>query len=112
MSAASEIDQARELTVLAWRRTLLRGVVIAVVAARVFTDEVGLVLIVVAAVVIAGAAVLNLAASRAYSDISTGSGVPAPKVPSQLRRPTLRMGIATAAPLVLGCVALWWVLAR
>ena len=109
---STNVDSARELTVLAWRRTLLRGVVIAVIAVRVFTDEVGPVLIGVTIAVIAGAALLNLAASRAYSDIRSGSGLPAPDLPSVLRRPTLRMGIATVATLVLGCVALVWVLAR
>lgn len=109
---STELDSARELTVLAWRRTLLRAVLIMVIAARLFTDEVGPVLLGVTGVVIGGAALLNLSASRHYSTIRTGSGLPAPDVPSVLRRPTLRMAITTAGTLVFGCVALLWVATR
>ena len=112
MKALSPLDAAREMTVLAWRRTLLRGVLVVVVATRIFTDELGPIVIVVALVTIAVAAVLNLALSREYSQVRTGSGLPAPRVPGVLRRPTLRLGLPVVVTVLLGCVALWWVWLR
>ena len=41
MTRISADASARELTVLAWHRTALRWVVVAVVAARIFTNAIG-----------------------------------------------------------------------
>ena len=105
-----QLDTARELTILAWRRTILRLVLVAVVAARLFTEQFGALVIAVALVTIVSAAVLNLAATREFSQVSSGSGLPAPTLPGTLRRPTPRLAITAAGTLLLGLVSLWWVL--
>src|SRR6187402_924617 len=56
MTQLASEDAAREQTVLSWRRTALRWVVVAVVAARFFSEEIGAPLIIFALVVIVGAA--------------------------------------------------------
>lgn len=112
MTSLSPEDAAREQTVLAWRRTLLRWVVIAVVAARILSEEFGEVVIAVAFVTIVGAALLNLAASREYSSVRMGTGLPSPRVPDALRTPEVRLGILAVATLVLCLAALAWVVAR
>lgn len=104
------LDSARELTVLAWRRTILRWVLVAVVSARIFSDELGPAVIIVALATIAGGVLLNFAASRAFSGVRTGSGLPSPGVPQLLRSPTVRLGLAAGGTLVLGLAALVWVL--
>ena len=107
---SAQLDSARELTLLAWRRTILRWVVVAVAAARIFSDELGAAVVVVALVTMVAAALLNLAATREFSQVKTGSGLPAPSLPGTLRRPTPRLAITASGTLVLGLVALWWVL--
>jgi hypothetical protein len=106
---ARDLDQARELTVLAWRRTILRGVIIAVVAARVFSHEFGAVVIVIALATVGVGIWLNFAASREFSDVRSGSGLPSPWIPDALRRPTARLGITAGGCLILGLASLWWV---
>jgi hypothetical protein len=102
------LDTANELTVLAWRRTLMRWALVAIVGARIFTETFGVVVVIVAFVTIAGALVLNFAASRQYSTIRTGSGLPTPWMPSALTRPLFRIGVTTVATLVVGLAALAW----
>lgn len=99
MSQLSAELSAREMTTLAWRRTTLRWVVVAVVAARIFSDTVGRVVVVVAFVTIAAAALLSLAAARA--NLPDGRGTP-----------PARLAIVVAGTLLLGLVALVWVLSQ
>jgi hypothetical protein len=108
VSELSSIDAAREQAVLAWRRTALRWVVVAVVAARFFTEEIGWPLVAFTLVVILAAVALNFVVSREYSAVSTGSGVPSPGMPDALRKPAVRLGILAVATGALCVVALAW----
>ena len=99
MSQLSAEVSARELTVLAWRRTALRWVAVAVVAARIFTDTIGPAVVVVAFVTIAVAVALSLAAARENP-------------PDALLKPALRLGVVVVGTLALGVSALVWVLAQ
>ena len=108
-SAPRDLDPSREMTVLAWRRTILRGVIIAVIGARLFSAQFGAVVVVIALVVVGVGLLLNFAASREFSDVSSGSGLPSPWIPDALRRPTARLGITACGCLVLGLASLWWV---
>lgn len=99
MSQLTAEVSARELTALAWRRTTLRWVVVAVVAARIFTDTIGPVVVIVAFVTIAAAALLSLAAARE-------------SLPDDRGTPPVRLAIVAAGTLVLGLVALVWVLSQ
>jgi len=99
MSQLTPEAAARHLTVLAWRRTALRWVVIAVVAARIFTDAIGPVVIVVAFVAIALAVALNIAVERE-------------SLPDVLRTAAVRLGIVAVGTLALGIACLFWVLAQ
>jgi hypothetical protein len=112
MTQLAPEDAAREQTVLAWRRTALRWVIVAVVAARFFSEEIGAPLIIFALVVIVGAAWLNLVVSREYSHMRSGAGFPAPDMPDALRTPQVRLGILAGATLVLCLGALAWVVTR
>jgi len=93
---------ARELTVLAWRRTALRWVLVAVVAARVFFDELGLAAVAAALGVIVLAAWVSFRVTREFS-------ASRPDAPSS---PIPRLAGAVVGALVVGVVALWWVLVR
>ena len=109
MSKLSATAAARELTVLAWRRTLLRWAVVVVVAARVFTAEFGVVVVASALVVLAVAGLINLAVSREFSNIATDSDVAAPRLPQPLRRPSVRLAALFTGTLVVCVLALAWV---
>ena len=99
MTRISADASARELTVLAWHRTALRWVVVAVVAARIFTNAIGPAVIIVAFVTIAMAVALGRAAAREDS-------------PDAVRTPALRLGVVVVGTLVLGLVALLWVVSQ
>ena len=108
---SSETDAARELTMLAWRRTALRWVVVAVVAARVLSDDLGIGVVVVALLAIAAAWLVSLAARREFSHMAPSSDSATPTLPGTVRRPTPRLAIATVGTLLVGLVSLWWVVA-
>jgi len=93
---------ASELTVLAWRRTALRWVVVAVVAARLFFDVLGLAVVAAALVVIGLAAWVSIRVSRDFARAR----------PDAASSPVPRLAGAVLGTLVVGVVALWWVLAR
>lgn len=99
MTQMSPETSARELTILAWHRTALRWVAVAVVAARIFTDTVGPAVVVVAFVTIAAGVALSLAAAREDP-------------PDALRKPALRLGVVVVGTLGLGVAALVWVLVQ
>lgn len=99
MTPLSPQAAAHELTVMAWRRTVLRWVVVAVVAARIFTDTIGAAVVVVAFAAVGTAIAFGVAASRN-------------SLPDALRKPAVRLGILVSATLLLGAVALVWVLSR
>ena len=92
---------ARELTVLAWRRTSLRWVVVAVVGTRVFFEALGWVSVAVTLVVIAVAAALSVHTAREFA----GNG------PDAAKSPVLRLAAASGLAALLGVVAFWWLLA-
>ena len=99
MSQLTPEVSARELTTLAWRRTTLRWVVVAVVAARIFTDTVGRVVVVVALATIAAAVLLSLSAARA-------------SLPDDRGTPPVRLGVVALGTLALAILALVWVLSQ
>jgi small-conductance mechanosensitive channel len=99
MSPLTAEASAREMTALAWRRTTLRWVVVAVVAARIFSDAIGRAVVIVAFVTIAAAALLSLAAARESRPDDRGT-------------PPVRLGLVAAGTLVLALVALVWVLSQ
>jgi len=103
-------DQARELTVLAWRRTLLRWAVIAIVGARVFADQFGTPVVAVALAVVAVAVGLNFVASREFSKVRSGSGVPAPRLPDAVRKVRVRLAVLAVGTAAVALLALVWVL--
>lgn len=104
-----DLDPSREMTVLAWRRTILRGVVIAVVAARLFSAQFGAVVVVIALVVVAAGVWLIFAASRQFSDVRSDSGRPSASVAHALHHPTVRLAVTVSGALVLALASLWWV---
>lgn len=112
MTTLDPEDAAREQTVLAWRRTALRWVLVAVVAARFFSEEVGAPLVIFALVTIVAAAALNFVVSREYSKVRTGSRIPSPGMPDALRTPAVRLGILAVATAALCLAALLWVVSR
>jgi hypothetical protein len=91
---------ARELTVLAWRRTALRWVVVAVVGARLFYDALGGVVVAAALFAILVAAGLSIHVTREFG----GPDAPHSPVP--------RLAVLVVGTALVGLVALWWVLAR
>ena len=97
MSELTAEVSARELTMLAWRRTALRWVVVAVVAARIFTDTVGRGRGDRRARDDRGGRALSLAAARASLPDARGTS-------------PVRLGIVAVGTLALGVVALVWVL--
>ncbi len=99
MNQLTPLAAAREQTLLAWRRTSMRWVVVAVIAARIFTDTIGAAVIAVAFVTIAVAAAVNFAAAR-------------DSLPDAVRGPALRLGTAVVGTVALGVASLVWVLAQ
>ena len=97
MSELTAEASARELTMLAWRRTALRWVVVAVVAARIVTGAVGPVVVIVALAAIAAAVVLILAATRVNLPDARGTS-------------PVRLGIVAFGTLALAALSLVWVL--
>ena len=93
---------ARELTVLAWRRTALRWAVVAVVGARLFSEVLGWVAVAVALLVLAVAAALSIHTAREFG----GNG------PDAVNSPVPRLATACGLAALLGLVALWWLWAR
>lgn len=93
---------ARELTVLAWRRTALRWAVVAVVAARLFFDVLGVAVVIAALVVIALAAWVSIRVSRDFGQA----------LPDAASSPVPRLAGAVVGTCVVGLSALWWVLVR
>jgi hypothetical protein len=93
---------ARELTVLAWRRTSLRWVVVAVVGARVFSEALGWIPVALAAATILVAAALSIHISRELGG----------KQPDADHSPVPRLAVAVVLAGLVGVVALWWLWVR
>ncbi|MGC4175705.1 hypothetical protein [Demequina sp.] len=93
---------ARELTVLAWRRTSLRWVVVAVVGARLFAEALGWIPVALAAVTILVSGALSIHISRELGG----------KRPDADHSPVLRLAAACGLAGLLGLVALWWLWVR
>jgi hypothetical protein len=77
----------------------MRWVVVAVIAARIFTDTIGAAVLVVAFVTIAVAAAVNFAAAR-------------DNLPDAVHGPVLRLGSTVVGTVALGVASLVWVLAQ
>ena len=93
---------ARNLTTLAWRRTMLRWAVIAVFAARVFSDTLGAAVVVVALVTIAVAAGVSLQLSRQFAE----------NAPDAAYSPVPRLAIIGLGTVLVGVAALAWLALR
>lgn len=93
---------ARQLTVLAWRRTGLRWVVVAVVGARLFAEALGWIPIALAIVTILVVAGLSIHTAREFAG----------ERPDALHNPVPRLALAACLAGLLGLVALWWLWVR
>jgi len=90
------------MTVLAWRRTALRWVVVAVVGARLFVEALGWLPIAIALLTVVAAAALSLHTARELSG----------NRPDAAHSPVPRLAVACGLAALLGLVALWWLIVR
>ena len=96
MSGITPEASARELTVLAWRRTTLHWVVVAVVAARLFSQSLGAAIVAVAFATIVVAAALSAVASRRQLPDARGTSA-------------VRLGLVFVGAVGVGVVSIAWV---
>lgn len=99
---------AAQLTLLSWRRTALRWIVMAVLGARLFSELFGTAAVVVGCVAVVLGLAVHLSASATYRSAIAPDGSVTADGMARLSRATPRLLTLAIASVALGGVTLAW----